>query len=180
MRRLLLLVALAGCASGPSYSEQTVPRQATLYSSPETGTILGERPRVIAATFPVAPAAAWLAVKKVYAELDVPITVENPTVHQIGNQNFYKARQFAGRPMPEYVDCGTSMTGPKSGYYRIYMSLLTDVFSDGKGGTKVQTTFVPAGVDMQSGNSADRIACATTGRLEARFLERVKVALGQP
>lgn len=180
MRRLILLVALAGCARGPSYSEQTVPRQPALYSSAETGTILGERPRVMAATFTVSPATAWIAVKKVYAELEIPITVENPAVHQIGNQNFYKARQFAGRPMSEYVDCGMGMTGPKASHYRIYMSLLTDVFSDGNGGTKVQTTFVPAGQDMQSGNSADRIACATTGRLEGRFLERVKIALGQP
>jgi hypothetical protein len=77
--------------------------------------------------------------------------------------------------MTEFVDCGNGMTGPKAASYRIYMSLLTDVIPDGQGGTRVQTTFVPLGQDMQ-GNSTDRIACGTTGRLEALFLERVKAA----
>jgi hypothetical protein len=177
MRRvfLLSLCALAACASGQSY-EQTTPKQAAIFSAPETGTILGERPRAVATTLAVAPAAVWLAVKKVYSEIDVPVTVENPSARQIGNQNFYKTRTFAGKGMTEFVDCGNGMTGPKAASYRIYISLLTDVIPDGKGGTRVQTTFVPMGQDM-SGNSTDRIACGSTGNFEALFLERVKAAL---
>ena len=178
MRRTLLLIALAGCVRGPTYSEELTPRQPTIFTDPSTGTILGEHPRAVGTAIDSPPAAAWLAVKKVYSELEVPLSVENPSVHQIGNQNFYKTRQFAGRSMTEFVDCGNSMTGPKASTYRIYMSLLTDVIPDGKGGTKVQTTFVPMGQDM-AGNSADRIVCASTGRLETFFLERVKAALGK-
>jgi hypothetical protein len=176
MRRLftLGLCALAGCSSGQHYNE-TTPKQAAIFSTPETGTILGERPRAVTASLAVAPAAVWLAVKKVYLELEIPVTVENPSVRQIGNQNFYKSRTFAGKPMTDFVDCGSGMTGPKASSYRIYMSLLTDVIPDGQGGTRVQTTFVPAGQDMM-GNSTDRIVCGTTGRLEALFLERVKAA----
>jgi hypothetical protein len=87
-------------------------------------------------------------------------------------------RQLAGRPMTEFVDCGSGMTGPKAATYKIYMSLLTMVIPDGKGGTTVQTTFVPTGQDM-TGNSSDRLPCATTGRLEQSFLDRVKANLGQ-
>lgn len=114
----------------------------------------------------------WLAVKKVYADLEVPLAVENPSARQIGNANFYKSRSFAGQSMVQFVDCGSGMTGPKSASYRIYMSLLTDVIPDGKGGTKLQTTFVPMGQDL-AGGSTDKIPCGTTGRLEQLFLDRV-------
>ncbi|HEY9225963.1 MAG TPA: hypothetical protein VIP11_04905 [Gemmatimonadaceae bacterium] len=178
MRRALLLLALTACASGQTFSEDTTPRQAAIYSGPETGTILGERPRAVGMSIPAAPAAVWLAVKSVYTEWEIPVTVENPSVHQIGNQNFYKTRTMAGRPMPEWVDCGSGMTGPKAGSYRIYISLLTDVSPDGQGGTKVQTTFIPVGQDMM-GNSTDRIPCGSTGRLEAAFLAKVKAIVAK-
>lgn len=177
MRRLLLLGVLAGCASsGTPVIESTTPKQATIYQS-EGGTILAERPRAATASIAAPPATVWLAAKKVYADWEVPITVENPSAHQLGNQNFFKARQFAGEQMTSLVDCGSGMTGPKASSYRIYMSLLTDIVTDGKGGTTIQTTFVPMGQDI-SGGSTDRIPCGSTGRLEQLFLARVKVVAG--
>jgi len=178
MRRLLLLCALCGCASsGAPVIESTTPRQATIYQG-EGGTILADRPRAATATIAAPPATVWLATKKVYADLDIPVTVENPSAHQIGNQNFYKSRQFAGEPMVNLVDCGSGMTGPKASMYRIYISLLTDILTDGKGGTQIQTTFVAMGQDI-SGGSTDRIPCGSTGRLEQLFLDRVKAAAGK-
>lgn len=176
MRRLILLAAITACASGgaPQTNEST-PRQAAIYQSSETGTIMGERPRASVATIAAPPAAVWLAVKSVYARLDVPLTVENPSTRQMGNENFFRSHNFAGRSMSELVDCGSGMTGPKATSYRIYMSLLTFVVPDGQGGTKVQTTFVPMGQDV-AGGSSDRIPCGTTGQLEQLFLEQVKVA----
>jgi hypothetical protein len=175
MRRLFLLCALCGCASsGTPVIESTTPKQATIYQG-EGGTILAERPRAASATLAAPPATVWLAAKKVYADLDIPLTVENPSAHQMGNQNFFKSRQFAGESMAQLVDCGSGMTGPKASTYRIYISLLTDIITDGKGGTTIQTTFVPMGQDI-AGGSSDRIPCGSTGRLEQLFLDRVKVA----
>jgi hypothetical protein len=176
MRRTFFLVVLCGCATAGTTTDETTPRQATIFSAPETGTILGERPRAVGTTIAATPTSVWFAVKKVYSELEIPLRVENPSTHQIGNENFYKSRQLGGRPMAEFVDCGSGMTGPKASTYRIYMSLLTDVTTDGQGGTKVQTTFVPMGQDM-TGNSADRIPCGSTGRFEAFFLDKVRAAL---
>jgi hypothetical protein len=179
MRRVVLLVVLAGCASAAnSPPDESTARQPVIYSSKETGTLYGEKPIAATAQLAVAPATVWFAVKKVYADLDIPVAVENPAARQIGNSNFFKMRQLAGRPMTEFVDCGSGMTGPKAATYKIYISLLTMVIPDGKGGTSVQTTFVPTGQDM-TGSSADRITCATTGRLEQDFIERVKAAVGQ-
>lgn len=174
MRRALFLLVLCGCASAGSTSESSnsTPKQAALYSSPETGLLLAERPRASVTTIAAPPATVWLAVKKVYADWEIPLTVENPSTHQIGNQNFYKSRQIAGKSMTEFVDCGSGMTGPKASTYRIYISLLSDVMTDGNGGTKVQVTFVPMGQDV-AGGSSDRIPCGTTGRLEQLLLDRV-------
>jgi hypothetical protein len=175
MRRLILLCAVCGCASTATQQGETVtPKQATIYSD-GGGTIMADRPRSSMATIAAPPTKVWLAAKKVYADLDVPVTVETPAAHQLGNPNFFKSRQFAGEPMTSFVDCGSGMTGPKAASYRIYMSLLTEITADGKGGTTVQTTFVPMGQDVSVG-STDRIPCATTGRLETNFLERLKAA----
>ena len=177
MRRVLLLCALCGCASAGTSSENTTPKQAAIFSG-EQGTLFAERPRASIATIAAAPAAVWLAAKKVFADLDVPLAVENTSTHQMGNPNFYKSRVFGGQPMAQLVDCGSGMTGPKASTYRIYISLLTSISTDGKGGTTVQTTFVPMGQDISAG-SADRIPCGSTGRLEANFLDRINKTLGK-
>lgn len=177
MRRAVLLLLVAGCASGGPPPEESVTRQPVIFTSPETGTLLGEKPRAAQMTFAAEPAAVWFAVKKAYLDLDIPVPVENTAGRQIGNPNFYKMRQIGGRPMTDFVDCGMGITGPKAASYRIYISMLTMVIPDGKGGTNVQTTFVPSGLDM-SGTSSDRITCGTTGRFEQFFLQRVNANLG--
>jgi hypothetical protein len=178
MRRALLLIALTACAPANNPGEEATPRQAAIYQDPTTGTLLADRPRSVAIDLAAPPASVWIAVKKVYADLDIPLSVESPAAHQIGNENFYKSRQLAGQPMTQFVDCGSDMTGPKAASYRINMSLLTTVAGDGKGGTNVQTTFVPMGQDL-SGTSSDKIPCGTTGRFEALVLDRVKTAVGR-
>jgi hypothetical protein len=177
MRRIALLLAICGCASAGTPENDTTPRQAKIFQSAETGTLLGEQPRAVKAELSAPPATVWLAAKQVYTSFDIPVTVDNPSAHQLGNADFYKSRQLAGRSMAQFVDCGSGMDGPKASSYRIYMSLLTTVVTDGKGGTRIQTTFVPVGQDM-SGTSSDRLSCATTGKLEALFLEKVAALVG--
>jgi hypothetical protein len=178
MRRAIILLAVTACASGgATTTNDATPRQATIFSDPSTPTLLAERPRAVGITIAKPPAAVWLAAKKVYSDFEIPLTVENPSTHQMGNADFYKSRQIAGQPMVQFVDCGSGMTGPKASSYRIYMSLLTTIAGDGKGGTTIQTTFVPMGQDVTSGSS-DRIVCGSTGRLELLFLDKVKANAG--
>jgi hypothetical protein len=184
MRRAILLLAVCGlcsCASGGAGTEtgSTVPKQTAIYTSPETGTLLADRPLAASAMIAAPPAVVWLAVKKVYADLDIPITLENPPAHQIGNQNFIKTRRMGGEAMTYWVDCGSGMTGPKAASYRIYGLSLTDVLPDPSGGTKLQTTFSATAQDVEQGSS-DRIACGSTGRFEQMLLARVKSTVGKP
>jgi hypothetical protein len=180
MRRAILLLTVCGCASGGGSAAQgseTGVKQPPIFTSAETGTILGEAPRAAVSMLDAAPATVWLAVKKVYADLDIPVTVENPAARQLGNQNFIKTRRMGGEAMTNWVDCGSGMTGLKAATYRMSMSLLTDVIPDGKGGTKLQTTFIPMGQDIEQGSS-DRISCASTGRFEQLVLNKVKTTVG--
>jgi hypothetical protein len=142
------------------------------------GTLRGDAPSSSAIDVAAPPLTVWAAVKKVYGDLQIPVTLENPAGHQIGNRNFTKSRTLAGQSMVEFVDCGTGMTGPNASSWRIYISMITVVQPNSKGGTNVQTVFVPSGQDI-SGTSADRVPCGTTGRFEALFLRRVQEALGK-
>jgi hypothetical protein len=181
MRRsaLLLLALAAGCASGSIVqSSDTAPKQATIFTSPETGTLMTEPARAAAVDIDSPPTTVWLAVKKVYADLDIPVTLENPPEHRLGNPNFFKSRNMGGASMTNWVDCGSGMTGPNALTWRIFMMSLTDVIPNGKGGTTLKTTFTAIGQDV-TGGSADRIPCGTTGRFEQSILNRVKLTLGK-
>ncbi len=186
MRRILLAAVLCGCASAGSgtTSGDTTPRQATILMggssmSGPTPTIMGDRPVASSATIAASPADVWAAVKKVYDKFDIPVTIENPAAHQLGNDNFVKSHQLAGHPMTQFADCGSGMEGPKASSYRMYLSLLTSVAGDGKGATVVQTTFVAMGQDI-AGGSTDRIPCGTTGRFESLVLEQIKATVAKP
>lgn len=185
MRRLVLALALCGCASSNTTpSPENTPHQATILmggSSP-TGampTLMADRPVATSMTVAASPVDVWAAAKKVYAALDIPVTIDNPGAHQLGNDNFVKNRQMAGHSMTEFADCGSGMEGPKAASYRMYLSLLTVVTPDGKGGTVVQTTFVPMAQDV-AGGSTDRIPCGTSGRFESLVLDQIKAAVAKP
>ena len=139
----------------------------------------GERPRASVLEVPVAPARAWPAVKQAYLTLGIDVVVDNPVAHQLGNTSFWKQRVIGKYRMSEFVECGQSMTGAKADTYRIYMSLLTMVNSDGAGGTRLQTTLTAAGQDV-AGGSADRIPCGSTGRLEMLINESARGGLPKP
>jgi hypothetical protein len=80
--------------------------------------------------------------------------------------------------MTDIVSCGVGITGPNAASFRIYMSVVTTVIADGKGGTTVSTTFTATARDLTSGTSSDRLPCGSTGVFEGLFLERVVTNAG--
>ena len=178
MRRLLVVLAVYGCASvpPPSGSDDGAARPVIL-----TGDriVEGERPRASITEIPIAPAQAWPAVKRAYQALGIDVIVDNPAMHQLGNASFFKSRSMGGHRMAEFVECGQSMTGPKADTYRIYMSLLTMVNSDGKGGSRIETTFSAAAQDVSAG-ATDRIPCGSSGKLEQLINESARAGIAKP
>jgi hypothetical protein len=179
MRRLIFLAGLAACASGGAHVEgsNSAPQRQVIFQG-DQGMLMSEPARAEATIVEAPPLAVWAAVKKVYMDLGIPVTVDNPNGHQLGNTNFNKTRMLGGERMQSLVNCGNGMTGPNAASFRINMSLLTDVNPDGKGGTKLQTTLIAKGQDV-TGGSADQIPCGSSGRLELMVLDKVKAALGK-
>jgi hypothetical protein len=173
------MLLLAGCATGARVTDgsDSAPQRQVIFQS-DQGSLMSDPVRAEAVEIDAPPVAVWEAVKKVYADLDIPLTVDNLPGHQLGNANFYKTRQLGGERMQALVNCGQGMTGPNAATFRINMSLLTDVNPNDKGGTKLQTTLLAKGQDV-TGGSADQVRCGPTGRLELMLLNRVKAALGK-
>jgi hypothetical protein len=170
--RFLLVMTAAACASGGSAPTPDPERRPVILTS-ETGVIEGERPRSAELALTASPVVAWTVAKRVYEKIGIPVTVENPASHQLGNSNFYKTRTLSDWRMGDLVDCGSGMTGRKADSYRIYMSLLTAVDPDGKGGTRLRTTLVAFGQDV-AGGSTDRITCGSTGVLETAMNQSIR------
>ena len=128
---------------------------------------------------PMAPSRVFEAVKTVYEELGVPAGTNDPSTGRFGNLDFWKQRRFGTEPLSTYIHCGEGFTGPVANNYRIYISLISLVRPDGKGGSELETAFTAAAQNME-GSSSDRIACGTTGRLEERIRKGVFLKLGVP
>lgn len=180
---LILMTAAAGtgCASANASApvQGVNPRQAVIYSGPDAPTMYADAARAAQHVFTADPARVWAAVKQTYLDYGIPVTIENPTAKQIGNPDFYRTRQFMGRPMTELLSCGSSMTGPNAATFRIFMSLLTQVAGDGAGKTTVGVTFVASARDMSGGSSGDRLPCGNTGLVDQRFLAQVEKNLNR-
>jgi hypothetical protein len=130
------------------------------------------------APVPAPPNRVFDATKLVYAELGVPEGTHDPATGRIGNTDFWKQRRLGNEPLSSYLNCGDSFTGPLANTYRIYISLLSQVRPDGKGGSELETAFHAQAQNME-GSSGDRIACGSTGRLEERIRKTVLLKVGE-
>lgn len=174
---LAVLAASVACAPPSTSGSAAAPQRQVIFQG-EQGVMMTDAVRPEAVQIDAPATAVWAAVKKVYTDLEIPVTIENPTSHQIGNANFVKSRQMGGQRMTELVNCGSGITGPNAATYRITMSLMTDVNGNPNGTTTLQTTFISKGQDVTAGSS-DQIPCGSTGRVEQMLLTRVKAALGK-
>ncbi|MBL0172083.1 MAG: hypothetical protein IPP90_15430 [Gemmatimonadaceae bacterium] len=185
MRRVLLLVWLAGCARAvptssavPPTAPSDAPRPTPLFTSPDIPTLYKDAAVASTMRFKKSPALMAAAVRLAYANIGVPVTVDEPGGKRIGNADFYRSRNFAGKAMTELVSCGSSMTGPNASSFRIYMKLLTSIEADGQGGSIVGVLFESTARDVVGGASNDRMSCGTTGVLEQLLFAKFTSYLG--
>jgi hypothetical protein len=125
-----------------------------------------------ATTVNAPPAAMLSALSAAYADLGIEVKLWNPQTGEVGNRNFTKMYRMAGRPMSDYLGCGTTTTGQAADNYRITMSFVSRVTPNGSG-SKVETTLTAYAEDISS--SKGTLACLTLGTLEQRLQQ---LALG--
>lgn len=181
MRRPVLLLVVAGtaaCASSGSSPSAGVgiPTERTVAVDDQNVYRTTVLPNA-KAPVPASPARVFEAVKAVYDELGIPPGTNDPATMRFGNADFWKSRRLGNEAMSAYLNCGESFTGPVANNYRIYISLLSKVHPDGKGGSELETAFSAQAQNME-GSSGDRIPCGSTGRLEERIRKSVLLKIG--
>lgn len=173
-------LALAACASSSSAKpEPPAARRTTMYSGEGIPSVVADRPLMATREIKKPAATVYNVAKQVMADYGIPLTVDDAAAKRLGNVDFFRTRQFAGQPMTALFSCGMGMTGPNAASYRIYMSMLTTVADDGKGGSVVSVTLTASARDMASGATADRVTCGSTGKLESLFMSRVATLVGE-
>jgi hypothetical protein len=174
----LFVAATAACASSGGAPSVALPTERTVAVDDHNvyrTTVLPNSKFAV----PASPNRAFEAVKAVYEELGVPPGTNDPATGRFGNIDFWKQRRFGNEALSMYLNCGDSFTGPVANNYRIYMSLMSIVRPDGKGGSELETAFTAQAQNME-GTAGDRIACGTSGRLEERIRKSILLKIGTP
>jgi hypothetical protein len=173
---VFLILSTASCASSSSTPNVSTPTQRTVAVDDARvyRTTVAANSKV---PIPAAPNRTFDAVKVVYEELGVPPGTNDAASGRFGNTDFWKSRRFANEPMSSFLSCGESFTGPVANNYRIYISLMSQVRPDGKGGSELETAFSALAQNME-GSSGDRIPCGSTGKLEERIRKAVLLRIG--
>lgn len=168
------LLLMAGCASTGTVVEDAARHPAPIYQGPETPTMYADAPRSVTGVIDRPVPAVRAAVRQAFTDYSIPVTVDNAANGQIGNPDFYRTRQFMGRPMTDLVSCGSGITGPNAATYRIFMSIIVTTKADATGGTALAVLFQATARDVVNGTSNDRLVCAGSGRVEQLLVERVR------
>ena len=183
MRRFMILLGLAASAacasSGSSPGSGIATPSERIVATDHDVVIRTSVPPNARVTIPVHPGRALEALKVVYDQLGVPPSIYEPVTGRVGNTNFWKSRKLGDTALSSYLNCGDSLAGTIADIYRIYISLISEVRPDGKGGSQVETAFTASARNME-GTSGDRIPCGTTGRLEDLIAKLVVQKAGAP
>jgi hypothetical protein len=157
------VVSLGGCAT----ANQTVAHGDRVVATTDHETIRSHDGPTWGETMVNAPPQATLAaLKAAYTDLGIEVKLWNPQTGEVGNKNFSKMYRLAGKPLSEYVGCGTITTGQAADSYRVTMSLVSHVTPSGTG-SRVETQLTAYGEDI--GSSKGTLACLTLGNLEERI-----------
>jgi hypothetical protein len=160
---VIAAVSLAGCATAnqtPAHGDRVVASSPggiiRTYDGPTSGEAMMNAP----------PQATLAALNSAYADLGIEVKLWNPQTGEVGNKNFTKMYRLAGKPLSDYVGCGTITTGQAADSYRVTMSLVSHVTSTASG-SKVDTQLTAYAEDI--GSSKGTLACLTLGTLEGRL-----------
>lgn len=178
-RIALVLLAAACGTSGSSATTDVTPRTTT-----NTGRIVtttGDNIQINAMNIDTdvrlfstgTPDQVWAVLPQVYAELKIPLTVNNPATKTLGNDGYRVRRSLAKVPLYRYFDCGSSGTMYNAETYRITMSIMTTAHANPGGGTVVSTSLTGTGKNPVTSSSAE-VRCASLGNLEIRIRDMVQ------
>lgn len=167
MRTPLLLLAASLLASTSSAQRPrtviVVPGQITEVITDTMGTSFET---------PFSAARVYHALLAVYAELKIPLAVNDSVGFQVGSATFFRRSDFGGRQISTYLSCGDGITGPYADFYRVYMVLTSTVIPAGPDRSVLRTLYLAGAVNVAEG-ARQPMPCESTGRLEIRINQMV-------
>lgn len=170
---------VVGCAPSPRSGDAViVPQEAPsrVGRGGTGGAILIENERgVMTATIRAPAPEVYDAVARVYADLEIPVTMQDKVQGVVAADGFRMSR-IDGRRNSRWLDCGMEMTGPLADNADVTATVTTLVESAGRGEARIHTQV--DGTARRRASATGGLGCSTTGRLEARILEQVRELLG--
>lgn len=117
------------------------------------------------AVFPASKDRAWKALVASYTELGIMPTVADMATGQYGNVAFAFPRRFATRPIGQFFDCGSNLTGALVDAGQVTAAIITTLtpLSDS---TTAAATQVSGTLRRNDGAAGEPIHCTSTGALE--------------
>lgn len=164
----LALVGLAACASSQPGGAIAGAPEVPIGSS-AVRLRSADAPTVRAVPFPLAR--VWDVLPAILDSLGVPATERDAVQHVIGNSGFKVHQRLGTVALGKLIDCGSTQGYPSAEEYDIRMSVLTQLQSDGAGGTNISTRVEADGRPMAFSGPYTR--CASTGALEERIAAAV-------
>lgn len=113
---------------------------------------------------------SYAAVKAAFADLKVPVDVDDSVGGVVGKQRSTAQINFVGYRMSRLFNCGMSTMGQNADSFRltiVFLALLDPVDASH---TKLRVGFV-AGAEPVSGPRGNAVQCGSTGVIEAKLVE---------
>lgn len=181
MRRSALFLVLIAAAACSSSTSGPVP---STTPTPNTGRVTtGSGSTVQINTMNIdtdvrlfstgTPDQVFAVLPAVYAELGIPLSLNDVRTKSIGNTGWRTRRSIGKVPMQRYLDCGSSGTLQNAETYQINMSIVTSVRANTGGGSVVSTQLSGVGRNPVTSSSAE-VRCSSAGNLEIRIRDMVQ------
>ena len=128
----------------------------------------------IIAAMPASTGAVFFATRQVLYELGIPAPIADSVGRYLINGRLIKSRSLGGQPLSTYLNCGLGVTGPNADSFRITMAVAAFMDSTGPATSRLRVT-VFAGAQSTEGVAKSAVACGSSGILENRIIEAVKL-----
>ena len=125
---------------------------------------------------PSPPMTVFRAASMVLNNLRISIDVSDSLIGLVGAAKLTRSRNLGGRALSRYLECGSSMTGPRADSHRIQMPLLMMLDPGKDGGTNLRIALVGSAMD-NAGTSTQPVACASTGILEGELRKAIRAQI---
>ena len=174
----VLFLTASACASSGSQTEPQLGRPTErIVASDRQGVIRSSDAPNTRVTIDAPPSRVLAVIKSVYDEIGIPEATVDGASGRISAPTFNKMRKFGNENLSMFFNCGDSLNGNIANTYRIYITVVTAVRPNGKGGTELETAVTGSAADM-GGSSSGRVQCGTTGRIEELIQNRVRDKTG--